>query len=426
MTQTVLPFKLEMTAEEITAQAGLALMGEYLAALGLAELVDGKLPGPGSAAGYRASEYALPVVLMLTGGGRSLEDLRELRQDTGLRSLLGWRRLPSTDAVGDWLRRLGAGEGLAGLAAVNREVLAAGLRAEEETEYTLDLDATGIAAEKAEAQWTYKGFKGYMPLVGHLAENGLVVGEEFREGNESPGARNLEFIKYCVAQMPEGKRMGFLRADSASYQAAVFNYCEEHQIQFAIGADWDAAVQAAVAAIPESEWRPYQNGGMAETVHCMNATARSFRLIVVRRPAQLSLFGEDPGGQRYTVIASNRQGETAEETLAWYNQRGESSENRIKELKLGFGMERMPCGQFLANAVWFRLGVLAYNLFKLFGQRILPAGWRRHQVQTLRWRLYQTAGKIVYHAGRIYLKVRRYLYGLFKDIRLRIWEYAQA
>jgi len=35
--------------------------------------------------------------------------------------------------------------------------------------------------------------------------------------------------------------------------------------------------------------------------------------------------------------------------MDWYRLRGEYSENRIKELKPGFGMERMPCGQFAAN-----------------------------------------------------------------------------
>ena len=52
--------------------------------------------------------------------------------------------------------------------------------------------------------------------------------------------------------------------------------------------------------------------------------------------------------------------------MGWYNHRGESSENRIKELKIGFGMERMPCDSFKANAMFFRTGVLAYNLYVLF------------------------------------------------------------
>ena len=51
---------------------------------------------------------------------------------------------------------------------------------------------------------TYKGFKGYMPIVGHLAENGLVIYAEFRQGNVAPSAKNLEFIKHCEGQMPKG------------------------------------------------------------------------------------------------------------------------------------------------------------------------------------------------------------------------------
>ncbi|SDZ06707.1 hypothetical protein [Nitrosomonas sp. Nm58] len=62
-----------------------------------------------------ATAYVTPLVLMLNGGGRSLEDMRTLKNDSALSTLLKLGMLPSTDAVGDWLRRTGAGEGLAGL-----------------------------------------------------------------------------------------------------------------------------------------------------------------------------------------------------------------------------------------------------------------------------------------------------------------------
>jgi hypothetical protein len=123
------------------------------------------------------------------------------------------------------------------------------------------------------------------------------------------------------------------------------------------------------------------------------------------------------------VIATNRT-ESAEGVVTWYNQRGECSENRIKELKIGFGMERIPCGQLKANAMFFRIGTLAYNLFRLFTLKTLSPSWHRHQVQTVRWRLYQIAGKVVFHGGQVFLKVRRGLCQLLADIRLRIWEFA--
>jgi hypothetical protein len=276
---------------------------------------------------------------------------------------------------------------------------------------------------------TYKGFKGYMPMVGHLAENGLVVFDEFREGNDSPGARNLDFIEACCARMPAGKRIGSFRSDSAAYQASVFNYCdhedEDKRINFAVGADLDSAVLAAISAISCDDWRPYQDGHIAGTVHSMEETKRAFRLVVVRRPSQGELFDGEDQKVRYKVIASNRE-ESAEETVRWYNARGEHSENRIKELKIGPGMDRMPCGQFGANAVFFRIGVLAYNLFRLFELKILPADWHRHQIRTVRWRLYQVAGKVVRHAGQIYLKVRQAYYGLFEMIRRRIRVFTMA
>jgi len=37
---------------------------------------------------------------------------------------------------------------------------------------------------------------------------------------------------------------------------------------------------------------------------------------------------------------------------------------------------------------------------------------------------YHTAGKIIFHGGQVFLKVRGGFYQLFADIRLRIWEVA--
>jgi len=424
--QTVLPFKLEVTRDTITSHAGLALLGEFCVGLDFLRSIDRYLPEPGSGAGYKASEYVFPLVLMLTGGGRSLEDIREIRGDEGLREVLPLKRVPSSDAAGDWLRRMGEGQGLEGLASANRRFLKRGLKYDGIKDYTLDIDATGIAAQKESAAMTYKGYTGYMPIVGNLAGNGLVVGDEFREGNESPGSRNLEFIKYCIRQMPKGKRINALRADAASYQADIINFCHGEEVHFAIGADLDGAVVRAIKSLPEGEWQPYRGGHIAETVHCMNRTKKAFRLIVVRRPYQGELFGQEENMKlRYATIASNRT-DAADVVMDWYHRRGECSENRIKELKIGFGMERMPCGQTATNAMFFRIGAMAYNICRLFVLKTLAVGWHRHQVQTLRWRLFQTAGKVVGHANRVYLKVRRSFHALFDEIRLRIWEFAQT
>lgn len=424
MAQTVLPFDLDETNDELTSHAGLGVFGEFLIASGVDKLVNAELPGPGSAKGYQPWRMVLPVMLTLTGGGRTLEDTRIIRQDTGLCGLLGMTGLiPSSDAIGDWLRRMGdsAGTGLPCLAKVHKQLIARMLRREARTDYTLDIDATQIIAEKYAAKVTYKGEKGYMPMVGHLAENGLVILEEFREGNVAPADENLEFIQACEAVLPKGKHIVAVRADSAAYQAVIFNYLEENGKQFAIGAVLDASVKKAINGIFESEWKRWRDAEIAVTKHCMAGTNKSFRLIVVRRPQQPDLLDPTKEPYRYTTIASNRMNEDAATTLEWYARRGDASENRHKDLKIGFGMERMPCGQFGANAVFFRIGVITYNLFVAF-KTLLDPSCTNYQVQTVRWRLLNTAGKIVRHAGKIVLKVAHQLRRTLERIRQRCFE----
>ena len=85
--QTVFPFKIEMTKERLTAHGGLALMAEFNHGIGLRELTDRYLPAPGSNRGFEPSEIVDAVVLMLQGGGRSLEDLRDLKNEESLMKL---------------------------------------------------------------------------------------------------------------------------------------------------------------------------------------------------------------------------------------------------------------------------------------------------------------------------------------------------
>ena len=102
--QTILLFKVEMTrdlparvshwqAGMITPHAGLALLGEFAVGLGLLGSVDRHLPKPGSGAGYNPSEYIFRLILMLNGGGRSLEDTCHMRTDEGLREILPLAKL---------------------------------------------------------------------------------------------------------------------------------------------------------------------------------------------------------------------------------------------------------------------------------------------------------------------------------------------
>jgi Transposase DDE domain group 1 len=430
--QTIFPFKIETTKERLTAHGGLALMAEFNHGIGLRELTDQYLPAPGSNRGFDPSEIVDAVVLMLQGGGRSLEDLRELNDEKGLMELIGRDEIPEPDTVGDWLRRMGdpnRGEpGLEGLDRVRGRINERILRRDGIKEYTLDADATEIIGEKADALFTYNGEKGYMPVVGFLYETPVCLYDEFREGNVAPAFGQKEFYLRCKGRMPRGKKIGNYRADSASYQAGLINQLEEDGVKYGITADQDKAVKKVIGMIGQEEWKePVRGCGyeLAETVHCMNETKKAFRLVVKRESRRQGELFEKEGQYFYHAVATNwsEEEKNTEEVLKWHNQRGQA-ENFNKELKIGLGMERMPCGQTHANAVFFRIGVIAYNLFIGFKRLSCPESWMRRTITTVRWKLVQVAGRIVKHAGKTVLKLIMDLekLELFKGIRQKAFD----
>lgn len=80
--------------------------------------------------------------------------------------------------------------------------------------------------------------------------------------------------------MPKGKRIVAVRADSAAYQAAI-------------------------AGIPESDRKTFRDGKIAETIHGMNKTDKAFRLIVLRRPRDSAIRRSLAQAQNFPDLSSN-------------------------------------------------------------------------------------------------------------------------
>ncbi len=62
-----------------------------------------------------------------------------------------------------------------------------------------------------------------------------------------------------------------------------------------------------------------------------------------------------------------------------YHEGGDCSENRIKDLKIRFGMVWMPCGQTHANTVFFRIRAIFYDIYRLSLMKALDENWHRYQ-----------------------------------------------
>ena len=61
---------------------------EMAKALRLPEVIDRELPSPNSGRKYKPAQFVMPLILMLHGGGKKLDNLRELKEEASLRELL--------------------------------------------------------------------------------------------------------------------------------------------------------------------------------------------------------------------------------------------------------------------------------------------------------------------------------------------------
>ncbi len=418
----ILPYKLETTNELLTSRAGLLAVAQLMDSLKLGARIDKHFPLPKSNRGYKPSVFMQTLILMQHEGSFHLDDVRHMHEDTALQEVMGLDCIPRASALGDWLRRIGHDEqSQAAWVNVNQAVLQSALHRCKAV--TLDIDATEVISNKACAQWTYKKNKGFMPMVGHIAETGQIVATDFREGNASPARENLEFIKQCQQSLPEGCRIHKLRIDAAGYQTKIIKYCDDEDILYAIRAKTSAAIREEIESLSDSNWQPQldKQGHLVEgeatyrTTHCIGAYKKPFTLIIQRKLTQgqagLDLEQQEgaeeisAGGYIYRAIATNREHWSNSQIIHWYNQRAEDSENRIKELKLDFGGDTLPCSNFKANALYFLISALSYNLFALMRQ-LLPGELSHHRCTTIRWRLYAMAAKVVKTGRKLYVKLQ--------------------
>ena len=408
---------------QLPARAVLAVIQELALSLGVVETIARELPAPGSNRGFRPEEYVMPLVLMFCGGGRTMEEIREIEQDQGLRSLCQYERIPSPDAIGQWLRKP---RHLVGLKRVNRHLVRQVLAQTKTTDFTLDTDATYMETDKDCAERNYEGVKSFSALMSFLAEVDLCLCCEYRNGNVSPATRIKEELEHANRELKRnGKRLAYFRSDSAGYTSEIMNYCFAKKITFTITADQDVSVRELIRSIPAKGWTriyneklEYTGRDYAQTIQCMGKTDKSFTLIVQRwsnpRP---DLFEDCP--YCYHVIATNDYQRSARATIEFHNQRS-NAENYNKEIKNGFGMDYAPSQRIGANRVYFEIGVLAYNLTIAFKRLLLNPNWHRKTIATLRWELLLIGGKVVRTGRRLLLKVMRRHLELLSAIRERL------
>ena len=351
MAQTVLKYHIASTNEKLTPRTGVAIFGEYLKGLNFEKLCNAHIPNSTHHKAYDPFEFIYPLILMLHSGGRVLDDIKEIRLDEALKTLLKIENIPTAGAITKYLHKHGSA-GELGIKNINKSYLKRFLKSIKDEDLILDIDATFIEAHKHNTLYSYLGEPGYMPMIGHI-NGGYVIDVDFREGNEAPASENLEFIKACAMQLPIGVKFDRFRADSASYQAEIFNYCDKENILFTVSGQKDKSVMYGIENIKADQWeRLNDKEQVAEFMHTMGKADNAFRMIVVKKDITPTLptideylskeAKEKLRDEIYCTIATNDTESSAEEILRLHRQRGETSENKIKELKNGFNMSYLP------------------------------------------------------------------------------------
>jgi hypothetical protein len=411
--QARIGIKVEETDAAVTGLGGVPALVNLAHEMGLFQDVDMLLPAKERDRGYSPSASVFDLMLIPFTGGECIDDLAVLRADQGLERLLH-RQVMAPSTAHDFLRRIQY-VGLDGLGRVRQRQLACVARSNRQTQATLDCDASLFTSRSRMAQRSYKGERGWMPMLAFWAELDVVVHEEFRQGSMAPQGDALNFLKDTVAQLPRTVTQIHVRSDSAWYQREVIDYCEEKGYGFAITADKDEAVKAALMLINEDDWQrinapadpedeePYVREWACESVHTLNESTHSYRIILLRKERRQGDLFE--GSYTYGAILTNRE-LPLEELIAWHRQRC-NCENHIKELKYGFSLNSLPSADFFVNALYFRVQTLGYNLISALKHLKLPETWRPFTLKTLRFRLFAIPALVVKHARGLWLKVNR-------------------
>jgi len=315
---------------------------------------------------------------------------------------------------------------------VNRDLVQrCGERCPDQRIATVDQDATIIESHKREALPTYEGVRGYQPMLAVWAETGLVLADQFRDGNVPAMMEPLEVAKRAYAAVPSTVKELYYRGDSACHESELVNWLRDERrpggpagrIGFAISARMSEALHAAIEAVPESEWVPYGELHPTETRECVDVPfvpseksekkdTQPLRYVAIRiRKKQGELF-EDGSRVRHFAVLSNRWELTAARLIEWHREKAGTVELVHDVLKNDLGAGVLPSKYFGANAAWLRLAAISHNVLAALKRLALPPELLTARPKRLRFLIFNTPGRLVHHARRLLLRLAALAEGL--------------
>lgn len=272
----------------------------------------------------------------------------------------------------------------------------------------LDLDATDDPTHGDQEGSYYHGYYKthmYHPLLVFDGETGQLLTAVLRAGNTHASRGAVAILKRIVGRLRRawGKEELEIeiRADAGFAVPALYDYCEKEGIGYAaIGLVTPPRLVALAEPLLEQAQQRYQAEGLkarllAEGSYGAESWSRKRRVVY-----KAETMGE---GTNTRFVVTNKT-EKPEQLYGWYVGRGET-ENRIKDFKLALKADRLSCRRFLANQFRLILHAAAYWLLDVLRKRLVEAGTRRMQLDTLRLWLIKIGGRV----RQLLTKVRLHL-----------------
>jgi hypothetical protein len=398
--------KVDFQGSRVTSDGGLVLMRELDERLGFGELIERHL------ADARGKNTQLPLADLLRqsvysrlAGYEDLNDAERLSQDPTFR-LIGSRKIWERGAAltsrlqSFETALLTQADNLAGLAALNRELIARAEAIDPPRRVVLDMDSTEIPVYGEQEQSAYNGhFEStcYHPLLLFNREGDCLVAK-LRPGNVASAADWEELLLPEIdRQHAQCKEVSF-RGDAAFAKPELYEALEGRGVKYVIRLPANANLERNITELLK---RPVGRPSYRPLVRYKSfiyqaASWRRARRVVAKVEFHFGELFPRIGFIVTNLTASNRA------VVRFYNKRG-AAEQWIKEGKQAVAMTRLSCHRFRANEVRLWLSVLAYNLGNLWRRLALPASIGRWSLTSLQQRVVKTGGRLIQHARYYWL-----------------------
>ncbi len=420
--------------EATTPHAGVSLLIDVARRSGVIATAGRCLPGKRSPKGLSQEQFVEAFVTLIALGGDCIDDFDRLRSDQGLTALLGYQ-MPAPSTARQWLDQFHdeklledrpeqgsfipqESPRLAALRSVlERTVHAYVAVCETEARVTLDVDAHLVESSKSTALMSYEGYRAYQPLLVVWAETGLILADQFRDGNVPAGENIKGLVDLAYAALParEGRKVQ-LRSDSAAYEYNDMDHWENEVWRFVVSADMSVQLRAEIEALLPEEWHFWteeKDGAVREWAEVPFVPGRQnehkntkpYRYVAVRiRKAQGTLFGDGSTVKIFAVV-SNDWETRGRALIEWHRGKAGTVEHVNRVLKDELAGGGYPSAKFGANAAGLRLQAITHNLLELLKATALDKEYRHARPKRLRFAIFTQMGTVVHHARKIFMRV---------------------